>query len=274
MTEPPTDEEVATLTRALYPIEWASPGVPKVGTPGDIWYRYRLTYRDQGTKLEEAMGLLDDALLSSIWDKVERIAFWEKVETFVRHHRVATVDKAECAPSPAGDTGRARVRYIGASDDQVRWGDNNDPRGILIEGQVYQVVAEEVHSWHTKLTLAGHEKLRFNSVSFKPEDADRDTCARCGGDFRGHGKDGPYGDHIFMAFTAAPHLLAERDAARQEAARWREMLPVRSKEIHLLSDSHKHRMTEDGGVIAGRLPWDDCPYEPCNSDRAALGGPQ
>ena len=38
---------------------------------------------------------------------------------------------------------------------------------------------------------------------------DRDTCAECGGDFRGHGKDGPY-QHRFLAPTAprAAELLA------------------------------------------------------------------
>lgn len=59
-----------------------------------------------------------------------------------------------------------RVRYIGATDEQVRWGSNADPRGILTEGQTYDVEAERVHSWHTKIKLAGIDGW-FNAVSFE-----------------------------------------------------------------------------------------------------------
>lgn len=58
-----------------------------------------------------------------------------------------------------------RVIYVGASDEQVRWGDNDDPRDLLIEGKEYEVEEKEVHSWHTKLYLVGIEG-RFNSVCF------------------------------------------------------------------------------------------------------------
>ena len=60
-----------------------------------------------------------------------------------------------------------RVIYIGTSDEQVRCGvGNDDPRNILIEGDIYQVEKVEEHSSHTKLTLRNIPG-RFNSVSFK-----------------------------------------------------------------------------------------------------------
>jgi hypothetical protein len=60
-----------------------------------------------------------------------------------------------------------RVRYTGdASDDQVRWGGNDDPRGVLEPGAEYVVEEEEVHTWHTKYHLVGVPGLRFNSVHF------------------------------------------------------------------------------------------------------------
>lgn len=59
-----------------------------------------------------------------------------------------------------------KVKYIGASDVQVQWGNCDDPRDVLIKGEVYEVEKEEVHTWHTKLYLAGIEG-RFNSVCFE-----------------------------------------------------------------------------------------------------------
>lgn len=58
-----------------------------------------------------------------------------------------------------------KVIYTGATDAQVNWGGGDDPRGVLVEGQEYEVEHRDVHSWHTKLTLAGVEG-RFNSVCF------------------------------------------------------------------------------------------------------------
>lgn len=63
----------------------------------------------------------------------------------------------------AGDT----VRYIGSSDEQVRWGSNDDPRTTLVEGACYTVYAVEVHTWHTKLYLKERPGWKFNSVSFE-----------------------------------------------------------------------------------------------------------
>lgn len=60
-----------------------------------------------------------------------------------------------------------KVIYIGADDNQVKWGGNSDPRGVLQDGSEYEVANVEVHSWHTKISLIGVAG-KFNSVSFKP----------------------------------------------------------------------------------------------------------
>lgn len=59
------------------------------------------------------------------------------------------------------------VKYIGASDEQVNWGGNDDPRGLLTVGTYYIVKREEIHSWHTKFELLGYEGKVFNSTSFE-----------------------------------------------------------------------------------------------------------
>lgn len=58
------------------------------------------------------------------------------------------------------------VIYIGCSQEQINWGGNDDPRKTLIEGAVYFVEKQEVHSQHTKLHLRGVYG-KFNSVCFK-----------------------------------------------------------------------------------------------------------
>lgn len=61
------------------------------------------------------------------------------------------------------------VRYTGACDAQVRWGSGNyDPRGVLVEGELYQITNVEVHRSHTKLMLDGFPNPSFNSVHFDP----------------------------------------------------------------------------------------------------------
>jgi len=64
-----------------------------------------------------------------------------------------------------------KVIYLGATDYQIKWGNNDDPRGILKEGTEYEVADKEVHTWHTKYILAEFPYLRFNSTCFK-----EDTC--------------------------------------------------------------------------------------------------
>ena len=58
------------------------------------------------------------------------------------------------------------VVFTGASDEQVAWGGNDDPRPLLTVGEKYVIESVDVHSWHTKVTLVGI-KGRFNDVSFK-----------------------------------------------------------------------------------------------------------
>lgn len=61
-----------------------------------------------------------------------------------------------------------KVRYFEeASDDQVNWGSNDDPRMYLTLGEVYTLDREEEHSWHTKYYLKEFPDLRFNSVNFE-----------------------------------------------------------------------------------------------------------
>ena len=59
-----------------------------------------------------------------------------------------------------------RLKYIGCTDEQVKFGNHDDPRGILIEGAVYGVEYTEVHTWHTRIKLRGIEG-EFNSVCFE-----------------------------------------------------------------------------------------------------------
>lgn len=57
------------------------------------------------------------------------------------------------------------VRFDSCSADQIRWGSNDDPNGILEQNQLYVVDYVEVHSQHTKISLDGI-KGKFNSVCF------------------------------------------------------------------------------------------------------------
>ena len=59
-----------------------------------------------------------------------------------------------------------KVRYIGASDAQAQWGGCDDPRDVLVEGEVYEVDKKEIYAWNTKILLVGVEG-RFNSVCFE-----------------------------------------------------------------------------------------------------------
>ena len=63
-----------------------------------------------------------------------------------------------------------KVRYLGddeVSDAVVNWGSNDDPRGLLIKDKEYELLEQDVHSWHTKYILAEFPNKRFNSVSFE-----------------------------------------------------------------------------------------------------------
>ena len=58
------------------------------------------------------------------------------------------------------------VEYVGCSEEQIKWGNNDDPRSFLIIGQEYVVEKVFVHSQHTKIKLYNKMGL-FNSDCFK-----------------------------------------------------------------------------------------------------------
>ena len=58
------------------------------------------------------------------------------------------------------------VEYLGCSEEQIRWGNNDDPRSFLIIGKEYTIEKVDVHSQHTKVKL--YNKMGwFNSVCFE-----------------------------------------------------------------------------------------------------------
>lgn len=59
-----------------------------------------------------------------------------------------------------------KVRYLGATSEQVAWSGNDDPRKVLIIGEVYGVEDFEIHNWHTKIRLVGING-QFNDASFE-----------------------------------------------------------------------------------------------------------
>jgi len=60
-----------------------------------------------------------------------------------------------------------KVEYLGTNTGQIRWGGNDDPRGCLTIGEIYEVESRKVHSWHTKIVLVGYPGKKFNDASFK-----------------------------------------------------------------------------------------------------------
>jgi hypothetical protein len=63
----------------------------------------------------------------------------------------------------AGD----EVRYLGSTEEPVRWGSNDNPKGLLFEGDIYYVERVEIHYSHTKLYLRGIRGGKFNSTYFE-----------------------------------------------------------------------------------------------------------
>jgi len=59
-----------------------------------------------------------------------------------------------------------KVKFIGATKDQIVFGGHDDPNGILKIGEKYIIDHTDIRSCHTKVILVGYEKYRFNSVSF------------------------------------------------------------------------------------------------------------
>ena len=63
------------------------------------------------------------------------------------------------------------VEYIGCSQEQINWGNNDDPRSFLIVGKEYIIEKVDVHSQHTKVKL--YNKMGwFNSVCFQVKNSE------------------------------------------------------------------------------------------------------
>ena len=75
-----------------------------------------------------------------------------------------------------------KVTYTGASDEQVKWSNNYDPRGMLTIGGKYTVEHVEQHSWYIQIHLAeypGKMKLsNHNNIEFSSRSAQERNAAR------------------------------------------------------------------------------------------------
>jgi hypothetical protein len=60
-----------------------------------------------------------------------------------------------------------KVIYKGCVDEQVQFGNNDDPRDLLEIGKIYELKKKEIHSWHTKYILKDFPDKKFNSVCFQ-----------------------------------------------------------------------------------------------------------
>lgn len=60
-----------------------------------------------------------------------------------------------------------KFKFIGTDDYQVKWGNNDDPRPLMVIGQEYTLINKEVHSWHTKYMFKEFPGKKFNSVAFR-----------------------------------------------------------------------------------------------------------
>jgi hypothetical protein len=64
-----------------------------------------------------------------------------------------------------------KTKYTKATDEQVKWGSNDDPRGLLEPGKEYEIEGIEMHSWHSKIHLKEFPGKKFNSSSFEIPDS-------------------------------------------------------------------------------------------------------
>jgi len=59
-----------------------------------------------------------------------------------------------------------KVKFIGGSKEQQNFGGCTGDRSSLIFGEIYEVNCREVHNWHTRLKIDGHDGW-FNDVMFE-----------------------------------------------------------------------------------------------------------
>lgn len=62
-----------------------------------------------------------------------------------------------------------KLIFVEASDEQVKWGNNDDPRPLMTRGDKLTLKHKEVHTWHTKLEFVEFPGKKFNSVHFKKD---------------------------------------------------------------------------------------------------------
>lgn len=60
-----------------------------------------------------------------------------------------------------------KVKYIGATDLQVKYFANDDPRNLLTIGESYILKYKKVYDWHTDYVLREFPDKIFNSVCFE-----------------------------------------------------------------------------------------------------------
>ncbi len=97
------------------------------------------------------------------------IYHWESVDDRERLLGTRAVENNFIVPLYSPLEAGMMVRFMGATDQQVKWGNNDDPRGILKIGSIYEISEVEVHNWHTKIYLVSSidDGLKFNSVCFE-----------------------------------------------------------------------------------------------------------
>lgn len=59
-----------------------------------------------------------------------------------------------------------KIKFIGCSVDQHKWGNHTGDFKSLVIGAIYTIKLIEEHSWHTKIFLKEKEGS-FNSVCFE-----------------------------------------------------------------------------------------------------------
>lgn len=124
---------------------------------------FRLVQGRFPRKKETAVGFRHRAFMN-IYDIIFGIGFptsyfYPTLSVLAKIEREKYMDVRRWLP---GDL----IRYTGCSDDQVRWGGNDDPRGVLEVGSTYSLYDIKIHTNHTKVWVDGG-KGAYNSVCFE-----------------------------------------------------------------------------------------------------------
>lgn len=59
-----------------------------------------------------------------------------------------------------------KVKYIGATEQDVQFGGADDPRPLLKKGAIYKVLKVSVHNSHTYLQLERYPAYHFHDLTF------------------------------------------------------------------------------------------------------------